>query len=266
VSDLPLPCEIRREFEGPLVAAAIHAGHAVRPQMAELLAIDEATRLREEDPFTAVWTLVAPIRVVGTVSRFEVDLNRPRSGAVYRTPEEAWGLDLWNEPLPEALIESSLHRYDAFYTEVGRLLDEVNQRYGRFAVLDLHSYNYRRDGAGSPAADPMLNPDVNVGTGSLDRARWAPVIDRFLAEMAGFDYPAGRLDVRENVRFRGGHFAAWIHRRYPESGCAIAVEVKKFFMDEWTGEVFPEHLEAIGRALGAAAAGGVGGPRPRAGR
>ena len=26
-----------------------------------------------------------------------------------------------------------------------------------------------------------------------------------------------------------------MHERYPRQGCAIAIEFKKFFMDEWTG-------------------------------
>ena len=65
------------EGEGPIIASAIHDGHDVRPEVASLLALDDAQRLREEDPHTAGWTRVAPTRIVGLVSRFEVDLNRP---------------------------------------------------------------------------------------------------------------------------------------------------------------------------------------------
>jgi N-formylglutamate deformylase len=253
--DPVLPCEIQGDLDAPLIAAAIHAGHAVRSEVAERMSIDEAERLREEDPFTDRWTWIAPMRIVGTASRFEVDLNRPRDGAVYLTPEQSWGLTVWKEPLGQALYQGSLQRYDAFYAEVRRLLDEAERRFGRFVVFDLHSYNHRREGPGSPPADPRQNPDVNVGTGSMDRARWAPVVDRFTAEIAAFDYAGRKLDVRENVKFRGGHFPAWVHRTYPQSGCAIAVELKKFFMDEWTGEPDAEQLEAIGHALSAAAAG-----------
>jgi N-formylglutamate deformylase len=39
------------------------------------------------------------------------------------------------------------------------------------------------------------------------------------------------------VRFRGGRLSRWIHETFPETGCALAIEFKKFFMDEWTGEV-----------------------------
>ncbi len=255
MTDVLLPCAVDGAVEVPLIAAAIHAGHAVRTAVAERLALDEAARLREEDPFTDRWTAVAPLRIVGIVSRFEVDLNRPREGALYQTPEQAWGLQVWKEPLATVVTEESLQRYDAFYTEIRRRLNEAERRFDRFVVFDLHSYNHRRDGPGSPPADPAANPDVNVGTGSMDRTFWARVVDRFIAEMSAFDYPGGRLDVRENVKFRGGHFPTWIHRTYPASACAIAIEVKKFFMDEWTGEPYPEHLEAIGRALRLAAAG-----------
>ena len=39
--------------DGPIVATAIHAGHALHPEIAALIALDEAIRMREEDPFTA---------------------------------------------------------------------------------------------------------------------------------------------------------------------------------------------------------------------
>ena len=65
---------------------------------------------------------------------------------------------------------------------------------------------------------------------------------------------AGRpLDVRENVRFKGRQLAAFVHERFPTTGCALAIEVKKTFMDEWTGVVDEEHL-----ALGAIATLGLG--------
>ena len=69
--------------QGPVVAAAIHDGHRVREEVSKILALTDAERLREEDPFTAIWTEVAETRIIGLQSRFEVDLNRPREKAVY---------------------------------------------------------------------------------------------------------------------------------------------------------------------------------------
>ena len=89
---------------GPVIATAIHAGHDLRPEIASRIAVDDATRLREEDPFTDRLTAVGGSTVVVHRSRFEVDLNRPREDAVYRLPEDAWGLDLWREqPSPDEL-------------------------------------------------------------------------------------------------------------------------------------------------------------------
>ena len=234
---------------GPLVAVAIHDGHGMRDELTRHLALDEAGRLREEDPFTGDWTAIAPTRIVVCRSRFEVDLNRPREKAVYRTPEDAWGLKVWKGSLPEEICERSLSEYDAFYSRMHALLTEIERASGRFVVFDLHSYNHRRGGPDAPPADPEMNPQVNLGTGSMDRARWGPVVDRFIQELRGFDFPGGRLDVRENVKFRGGQFSCWVHQTFPRTGCALAIEFKKFFMDEWTGEPDQDLVRTIDTAL-----------------
>jgi N-formylglutamate amidohydrolase len=132
---------------------------------------------------------------------------------------------------------------------MGKLLDETAQQYGRFLVLDIHSYNHRREGPGKSPADPEQNPQVNVGTGTMDRGRWAAVIDTFVDTLRSFDFPGGTLEVRENVKFRGGNWPRWIHENYPDNGVAIAIEFKKFFMDEWSGEPAMDHIETIGKAL-----------------
>jgi hypothetical protein len=234
---------------GPLVATAVHDGHDARAEVTKHFAMSDAERLREEDPFTASWTEVAPTRVVGLRTRFEVDLNRPRDKAVYRVPEDAWGLTVWKDDPPDELFERSLAEYDRFYAAMHELLAEIALAQGRFVVYDLHSYNHRRNGPDGPLADPAVNPQVNIGTGTLNRERWGPVIDAFIGSLRAFDFPGGKLDVRENVKFFGGNWPRWVHENFPETGVAIAVEFKKFFMDEWTGQPVDGQVEAIGDAL-----------------
>lgn len=67
----------------PLVAAAIHDGHEIRDEITNIIALSEAERLREEDPYTGKWTCITDNQIIGLRSRFEIDLNRPRDKAVY---------------------------------------------------------------------------------------------------------------------------------------------------------------------------------------
>jgi hypothetical protein len=244
----------------PVLATAIHAGHTVDPEVAEDLALSEEGRLREEDPGTDRFTDLGVTRVIVRRSRFEVDLNRPREGAVYADPDSAWGLDVWKSgEAPAGALALGRREHDEFYAAMEKLLASFEARFGRFVVYDVHSYNHRRDGADAPPADPRENPEINVGTGALidaggeeARERWAPVVERFMSDLAGFDLGGGRrLDVRENVRVRGGHFSHWIAERVPRSACPLAIEVKKIYMDEWTGRVDDETVRRIREALAA---------------
>ena len=236
--------------DGPIVATAIHDGSELRHEIALRMELSESDRVREEDPFTGIWTEIAPNRIVGKRSRFEVDLNRSRENAVYRVPDDSWGLRVWREPLPADIIERSLHEYDAFYEFLEDLYTELTHTHGKIVVYDLHSYNHRRDGPGNPPADKTQNPQVNIGTGTMRNPQyWATVIDRFVHDLAAYDFRGAHLDVRENVKFKGGHHAAWAHQKFPESVCVLAIEVKKFFMDEWTGEKDGALLDEVHRGL-----------------
>ena len=240
---------IQTTGEGPLVALAVHDGHEVRPEVRDILLVDEEVRRREEDPFTAQWAEIAPTRFIGQRSRFEVDLNRPRERAVYKTPEDAWGLEVWKEEPHEELIERTLRHYDAFYSALSESLVAREREHGGFVLYDLHSYNHRREGPDGPEAETESNPQVIVGTGVMDRKYWAPVVNAFIKALRDYDFPGGKLDVRENVKFRGGNVSNWTNETFPKTGCALAIEFKKFFMDEWTGVPNLETIDAIRKAL-----------------
>lgn len=233
---------------GHLVATAIHGGTELRPEVDQLLHLDRSTKRREEDPYTDRLLDVGDIGVRVHRSRFEVDLNRPRHLAVYTEPDDAWGLDLWKEHPSDEIIADSLAIYDSFYASMTEIFDELAAS-GPFVVYDLHSYNHRRQGPGTDPEPPIGNPDVNVGTGSLDHVRFGRVVDTFIDTLSTCSIGGSKPDVRENVRFRGGHFSQWAHDRYPERACVLALEFKKVFMDEWTDALDETWLADIGAAL-----------------
>jgi hypothetical protein len=200
-----------------------------------LLAIDEPARFREEDPYSDYWTLACGTQLLTLRSRFEVDLNRSREDAIYRTPQDAWGHRIWKEPPSEAVIASSLAEHDRFYRELEVDLREIERLNGHFVVFEFHSYNHRRAGPDASPADAATNPEINIGTGAMDRDYWAPVVDCFMGSLSAYDFLGRHLDVRENVKFQGRYLSHFVRERFPKSGCVLAIEVKKFFMDEWTG-------------------------------
>lgn len=231
---------------GPLIATAIHDGHDLRPSVAKAMILSDADRLREEDPFTGQAVAGVPTYILGHRSRFEFDLNRGAEGAIYRTPEQSWGLEVWEGEPDEKLFEESLRIHAAYYRMLGALLDDIAAAHPQFVLIDVHSYNHRRDGPDGAPTPQEKAPDVNIGTSSMPREHWAFLLDPLMEAMRGYDFNGRSLDVRENVAFQGkGEQTRFVHERYPGQGCAIALEFKKFFMDEWTGEPDPAEHEAM---------------------
>lgn len=234
------------DWSGQLAATSIHAGHALRPEVDKIMLLNPDDRRREEDPYTDVIASLAPARVLVHRSRFETDLNRIRDKAVYTRPEDCWGLDVWSTgELPADVKARSLDEYDSFYAELAVRLDDMAAR-GPFVIYDVHSYNHRRAGANGPAESVEVNPEINLGTESVDRDRFGGVIDAFTTALSerGFD-------VRENVKFKGQALAWWVHERYAGTGVVLALEFKKTFMDEWTGTPDRDRLDVLAQALAA---------------
>src|SRR5690606_19263593 len=115
--------------------------------------------------------------------RLELDLNRPRDRAVYARPEDCWGLEAWKGPLPQAEIERSLAAWDRFHAMVAELLDRLLERWDAVLLIDLHSYNHRRDGPDAAPAPGHANPDIELGLTTADPERWGPTCERFAATL-----------------------------------------------------------------------------------
>jgi N-formylglutamate deformylase len=120
-------------------------------------------------------------------------------------------------------------------------------------VLDIHSYNHRRDGADAPPADPGANPDIDLGVTTLDRELWGDVVDRFADTLRSHRAGGREPDVRENVRYPdGGHFPEWLYATYGPDVCTITLEYKKIYMDEWTAQADIAVIEDLRAGLQAA--------------
>ena len=234
--------------ESPLVAAAIHSGHQIRPALLPFFKINAWQRLREEDPGTDQLTLFSDNRIVVLSSRFEFDVNRPREKAIYQRPEDAWGLPVSEIPLSKQLLSESLWLYDQFYQKAAHYFQDLLERHPWVIIFDIHSYNHQRE-AYQVYADPRENPEINIGTGNIHTDHWQSVIDALIQSMSNYNYLGRHLDVRSNVKFRGGYFTQWLQKNFGVRVCPIAIEFKKFFMNEWTGEIDMLQLEHLQELL-----------------
>ncbi|HTG55476.1 MAG TPA: N-formylglutamate amidohydrolase, partial [Niabella sp.] len=137
--------------------------------------------------------------------------------------------------------------YEAFYNKVGLLIEEAIKRHGYFCILDVHSYNHRRE---SPfkEADQETHPEINLGT-FYNKEKWRDLCNSynsFLSESSILDH---QPDVRQNVIFKGGAFAQWVTGQFGNYGPVLSIEFKKSFMDEWTGIASIPHVNSLRQLL-----------------
>jgi N-formylglutamate deformylase len=236
---------------GPLLATAIHDGHQVREELDQLFNLSANERLREEDPHTGTIARAFPNYLIGSRSRFEVDLNRSKEKAVYQQPEDAWGLQVWKEPLSPEMVSRSLDYYKNFYEAAGEQVQQIIDKHGYAIIYDIHSYNHRREGADKAAASPEGNPDIDILTSGIHMDTWRPVLDKLKQVLSDHPFPGGKLDVREEVRFTGdkSHFMQWILNRFQDKVLVPSIEFKKIYMDEWTNELYHDKLDHLIKAL-----------------
>jgi N-formylglutamate deformylase len=246
--DLKNIAEFIFDYETPIVFTAIHNGHYVSENINKNMNIDEETRRREEDSNTEFFTELGANSIVGKTSRCEFDINRTPDKAVYMKPEDSWDMKIRKRKPTGFEVAQSMLRYDAFYAETKKHFDVLKEKFGKFFVYDVHSYNHRRAGDTKPPAPLPYNPEIIIGTNNMPVNR-ADIIHDIHKDFLKFDYLGRTLNTRINIKFPGGNFSRWIHRTYPNSACCVALEFKKIFMDEWTGEMFPEIMEKLRDAM-----------------
>lgn len=233
---------------GPVLATAIHAGHLIRDELKPYLAVNDEEQRLEEDPLTGVWAGVGDSVFRTYTSRFEVDLNRRRTKAFSEDPKDTWGMQVWRQRPPENLVEHSLAAHDSFYFLMKNWIESMLVIHEKILVLDIHSYNHRRN-EGKPAPAEQ-NPDIDLGVTTADLERFGGVIEQLELGLQTKKPGGLRFDVRRNVRYPdGGHFPEWIYARYGEAVCTVTLEIKKFYMNEHSGQASLAIADELHRAI-----------------
>jgi hypothetical protein len=219
----------------PYICTAIHAGHRLSADLEEICNLSAPERRTEEDPYTDSIIESFPISLVAHDSRYEYDLNRRPEECIYSF---AWKKQVWNKAHSDEQRARVLEKHSLYYRILAALIKELEQSYGGSLIFDLHSYNWK-------IRQYHFAPVFNIGTSQLNLRKWRNVIPCLEKQLQAIEIPNVDNTVARNAVFKGqGYQATFIKNNFPGS-LIIPLEVKKIFMDEESGEVFPLVLEAL---------------------
>ncbi|GLX81129.1 flavohemoglobin expression-modulating QEGLA motif protein [Thalassotalea eurytherma] len=219
----------------PLVCAAIHNGHRLRAELNKSFLLSKQERFYEEDPYTDELISSFPIQLIGNDSRFEYDLNRAKTLSTYF--KTAWDKQVWQKPLTQKQRTISHAKHESFYNVLEAIVTVIEKQFGNAIVFDIHSYNYKRIEKDTPT--------FNIGSGQIDVERWGKVVSQFERQLNKIELP--NIDVRaatDDVFHGRGYLISHINAHF-DNTIVLPTEVKKVFMDETSGEVYPLVLEEL---------------------
>ena len=236
-----------RKVDSPFWAFAIHDGHQLDNSLTPYINLDDTGRLREEDPYTAIMAELPINQFIIGSSRFQLDLNRKITDSIYLKPEQAWGLTVWKETLPPEIIQNLYEEHNLIYKQIEELIQHTIHKFGYFVLYDIHSYNCKRDGPLQPI-NKIADPEINLGTKYID-SRWNELIQKLIACISQDKLGNEPIDIRENIKFKGGYLNQTINKLYGDKGCVISFEFRKDFMDEWTATPDLQRVTACKQVL-----------------
>lgn len=210
----------------PYVCTAIHAGHHLRDTLLANCLLSDAARKQEEDPYTDQLIDSFPIILTARDSRYEYDLNRPQRDCLY---DEAWGEPVWKALLTPNMRKISHSKHDTYYRLLHMLITSLEKQFGSAILIDVHSYNWQ-------IRQYDRAPVFNIGTAQVNTNRWSTVLEVLERELRTIKLPGLTVDVARNMVFQGrGYQASFIKDNFLNT-LIIPLEVKKVFMDEYTGK------------------------------
>lgn len=219
----------------PYVCTAIHAGHKMDKHIESLCLISEKDRFKEEDPYTDKLIDSFPITIVAHYSRYEYDLNRSHSKCIYT---EAWGELVWSQPLTLLQMDEIKSKHIAYYELLHELILYLETRFGGSILFDVHSYNWQ-------IRQHLNAPVFNLGTYYINATKWSNIMEVLKDNLLNIELPNIDVSIMSDVVFQGeGYQAEYVNTNFSNT-LLLPIEVKKVFMDEHSGSLFPIVFERL---------------------
>ncbi len=217
------------------IATAIHNGERLREDLKAQCALSDDERRYEEDPNTADFISSMPITFVANDSRYEYDLNRSQEQAFY---ESAWGKTVWIAKPDDTQKQLSLQKHTMFYTLLSALVKKIEALHGSCLVYDIHSYNYQRNNLENA-------PVFNIGSAQIAKPKYEHVIGHWNRTLSKLRLPNITVHSAVDEVFEGrGYLAQFVKERFKRT-LVLPTEIKKVYMDEKSGDLYPLVMEAL---------------------
>ena len=71
------------------------------------------------------------------------------------------------------------------------------------------------------------------------------IIDDFLNRLGEISIDGHFIYAGENIVFKGGYLSRRLSKEHNNKLLVLAIEFKKIFMDEWSGQVYEDILEDL---------------------
>jgi uncharacterized protein (TIGR02421 family) len=226
---------IKIDEYAPIICAAIHNGHRIRLELEKTFLLSKDDRFYEEDPYTDKLISSFPIQLIGNDSRFEYDLNRAKALSTYF--KTAWNKQVWEKPLSQKQRLKSHSKHQSFYNVLEAIITVIEKLFNNAIVFDIHSYNYNRI--------EKHTPTFNIGTAQIDVERWGNVVGQCEKKLNLITLP--NVDVRaatDEVFHGRGYLITHVNAHF-DNTLVLPIEVKKIFMDEFSGDLYPLVLEEL---------------------
>jgi len=217
------------------VCAAVHDGHQFRKELWDNCLHSAYESWYEDDPATKEMISTQPIVIAGLDSRFEYDLNREPEIAIY---DDAWGKQLWKEPLTSEMKEKSMAKHHTFYQVVDTLIQKLESMHKVCIVYDMHSFNWKRWSREVPT--------WNLGTKNIDQERFEDTIEAWRMSLSEIKLPNSiKSKAAINDTFYGnGYFLKYITSSFKNT-LVLATEIAKIYCDENEQVLYPDVIACI---------------------
>ncbi len=176
-------------------------------------------------------------------SRFEYELNHNPYRALYDYDKPKWGIKVWKRKVREEEYHRSSIKHREFHDLLEMVCRTFLEQHSHALLFDLHAYCYQRETSQAWYEDDR--PEINIGTGAVNREIFGPAIKCFKSHLRRTRIHGQPLRISENEIFFGGYLSRHLSRIYHERLLVLAMEYKKIFMDEWTGELYQDILDKL---------------------